>query len=40
MWTLTTREQHSRSGLRTSTDLTDAEWALIGVIRRGILTPV
>ena len=29
MWTLTTREHYSRSGLRYETDLTDAEWALI-----------
>jgi transposase len=29
MWTPTTRRQHSRSGLRYETDLTDAEWALI-----------
>ena len=29
MWTLATREQHSRSELRYSTNLTDAEWAVI-----------
>ena len=29
MWTPTTRQQHSRPGLRYETDLTDAEWALI-----------
>ncbi len=29
MWTPTTREQHSRSELRYSTDLTDAEWTVI-----------
>ena len=29
MWTPATREQHSRSDLRYSTDLTDAEWAVI-----------
>ena len=30
MWTPTTRRQHSRAGLRYETDLTDAEWAVIG----------
>ncbi|MGV7030578.1 IS5 family transposase [Methylobacterium symbioticum] len=30
MWTPTTRWQHSRADLRYETDLTDAEWALIG----------
>jgi transposase len=30
MWTPTTRRQHSRAGLRYKTDLTDAEWAVIG----------
>ncbi|MBY0297435.1 MAG: IS5 family transposase [Methylobacterium sp.] len=30
MWTPTTRRQHSRTGLRYETDLTDAEWAVIG----------
>ena len=30
MWTPTTRRQHSRAGLRYDTDLTDAEWAVIG----------
>ncbi len=30
MWTPTTRRQYSRDGLRYDTDLTDAEWALIG----------
>jgi transposase len=29
MWTPTTRQRHSRDGLRYETDLTDAEWALI-----------
>jgi len=29
MWTPTTRRQHSRTGLRYETDLTDAEWAVI-----------
>ncbi len=29
MWTPTTRRQHSRTGLRYETDLTDAEWAII-----------
>ncbi len=29
MWTPATREQHSRSELRYSTDLTDAEWAIV-----------
>ena len=29
MWTPATREQHSRSDLRYSTDLTDAEWAVL-----------
>ena len=29
MWTPTIREQHSRSELRYSTDLTDAEWTVI-----------
>ena len=29
MWTPATRRQHSRTGLRYETDLTDAEWALI-----------
>ena len=29
MWTPTTRRQHSRVGLRSETDLTDAEWAVI-----------
>jgi putative transposase len=29
MWTMTTRRQHSREGLRYETDLTDAEWALV-----------
>ena len=30
MWTPTTRRQQSRAGLRYETDLTDAEWAVIG----------
>ena len=30
MWTPTTRRQHSRKGLRYPTDLTDAEWTVIG----------
>jgi transposase len=29
MWTPATREQHSRSELRYSTDLTDAEWIIV-----------
>jgi transposase len=29
MWTPVTRRQHSRTGLRYETDVTDAEWALI-----------
>jgi len=29
MWTPTTREQHSRDGLRYGSDLNDAEWAII-----------
>ena len=29
MWTPTTRRQHSRTGLRYETDLTDAEWVII-----------
>ena len=29
MWTPATRRQHSRAGLRSETDLTDAEWAVI-----------
>ena len=30
MWTPSTRRQHSRPGLRYQTDLTDAEWTVIG----------
>ncbi len=30
MWTLTTRRQHSRAGLRYGSDVTDAEWAILG----------
>jgi transposase len=30
MWTPTTRQQHSRAGLRYGSDLTDAEWAILG----------
>ena len=30
MWTSTTRRQHSRSGLRYGSDLTDAKWAILG----------
>jgi transposase len=30
LWTPTTRGQYSRAGLRYETDLTDAEWAVIG----------
>ena len=30
MWTPTTRRQHSRVRLRYGSDLTDAEWALLG----------
>lgn len=29
MWTPTTRWQHSRTGLRYASDLTEAEWALL-----------
>jgi putative transposase len=29
MWTLTSRVQHSRAGLRIASDLTDAEWAVL-----------
>ena len=29
MWTPTTRRHHSRTGLRYTSDLTDAEWALL-----------
>ncbi|WBV42546.1 IS5 family transposase [Pseudoroseomonas cervicalis] len=29
MWTLTSRAQHSRAGLRIASDLTDAEWAVL-----------
>ena len=29
MWTPATRDQHSRVGLRYSTDLTDTEWGVI-----------
>jgi transposase len=29
MWTLTTRQQHSRPVTRYQTDLTDAEWRVI-----------
>jgi transposase len=29
MWTLATRAQHSRDGLRFGSDLTDAEWAVL-----------
>ncbi len=29
MWTPTTREQHSRAGLRYGSDLSDGEWAII-----------
>jgi len=35
MWTPTTRRQHSRTGLRYETDLTDAEWALIAPLLPG-----
>ena len=30
MWTDTTRTKHARKGLRYSSDLTDAEWAVLG----------
>jgi len=30
MWTATTRAQHRREGLRFPSDLTDAEWAVLG----------
>jgi transposase len=29
MWTDTTREKHARKGLRYSSDMTDAEWAVL-----------
>lgn len=29
MWTVTTRAQHKRDGLRFASDLTDAEWAVV-----------
>ena len=29
MWTPTTRRQHSRTGLRYGSDVTDAEWLLL-----------
>ena len=29
MWTLTTRVQHSRTGLRHGSDVADAEWLLL-----------
>jgi putative transposase len=29
MWTDTTREKHARSGLRYSSELTDAEWGIL-----------
>jgi putative transposase len=29
IWTLTSRAQHSRAGLRIASDLTDAEWAVL-----------
>ena len=29
MWTPTTRAQHSRTGLRCGSDVTDAEWLLL-----------
>ena len=29
MWTPTTRQQHSRAGLRYGSDLTDAEWEIL-----------
>jgi putative transposase len=32
MWTPTTRRQHSRDHLRYGSDLTDAEWELIGSV--------
>ncbi len=32
MWTPTTRRQHSRTGLRYASDLTDAEWALLELL--------
>ena len=30
MWTPTTRAQHSRAGLRYGSDVTDAEWLILG----------
>jgi transposase len=37
MWTPTTRERYSRTGLRYETDLTDAEWAVIEPLLPGAL---
>ncbi|TQF76522.1 IS5/IS1182 family transposase, partial [Elioraea sp. Yellowstone] len=28
MWSVTTRAQHSRAGLRYASDVTDAEWGI------------
>lgn len=35
MWSPTTRRHHNRAGLRYETDLTDAEWAVIGPLMPG-----
>ncbi len=32
MWTSTTREHHSRPGLRYESDLTDGEWAVLELL--------
>lgn len=34
-WTQSTRAQHARSGLRYASDLTDAEWAIVGPLLPG-----
>ena len=36
MWTPTTRQQHSRTVARYQTDLTDAEWRVIGPCVRSL----
>jgi len=33
MWTPTTRTQHNRDDLRFTSDLTDAEWAVLEPLR-------
>jgi hypothetical protein len=34
MWTDITRAKHARKGLRYSSDLTDAEWAVLDEVER------